>query len=61
MIDYETYLRIHHLHEHEKLNQAQIAGKLNLHPDTVSNWLRRSRYTQRPMLLDPANLIPLKE
>ena len=61
MIDYETYLRIHHLHEHEKLNQAQIAGKLNLHPDTISKCCSVLVIRNARMLLDPANLIPLKE
>ena len=47
MIDYQTYLQIHHLHDNEKLSQAQIAQRLGLNPDTVSKWLRRPRYEGR--------------
>lgn len=47
MIDYETYLRIHHLHHTEKLSRAQIAAALGITPDTVSKWLRRPRYQAR--------------
>ena len=59
MIDYQTYLQIHHLHQHEKLNQAQIANKLGLDPSTISKWLSRPRFeprkptTPRPSKLDP--------
>ena len=35
MIDYATYRRIHHLHEVDKLNLAQIARQLAVHPQTV--------------------------
>ncbi len=47
MIDFQTYLQIHHLHDNEKLNQVQIADRLGLNPDTVSKWLRRPRYQAR--------------
>ena len=59
MIDYHTYHKIHHLHQHEHLNVTQIATHLELHPDTVSTWLARSRYQPRqtkdprPSKLDP--------
>jgi len=58
MIDYPTFCRIHALHEQEGLNINQIARELNLHPDTVSHWLKQSTYARRKpakraSLLDP--------
>ena len=58
MIDYATYRRIHRLHEAEKLNLAQIAQRLALHPQTVRFWLdeptfRPRRTPPRPSKLDP--------
>ncbi|GAG02826.1 unnamed protein product, partial [marine sediment metagenome] len=47
MIDYQTYLQIHHLHARENLGISRIAGRLGLDPDTVSKWLRRPRYEAR--------------
>ena len=58
MIDYATYRRIHHLHEVDKLNLAQIARQLAVHPQTVRFWLdeptfRPRRTPPRPSKLDP--------
>lgn len=59
MIDYPTYCRIHHLHQHEKLNVAQIARALSLDARTVATWLAETHYrarhssTCRPSKLDP--------
>ena len=61
MIDYATYLRIHHLHEDEHLNQAQIASKLGLHPDTVAKWLRCSRFPRRQPPPRSSKLDPFKK
>jgi len=47
MIDYPTYCRIHHLQRSGGLNAAQIARATELHPDTVSYWLKEETYRQR--------------
>jgi len=60
MIDYQTYLQIHHLHSNEKLNQSQIAQRLELNPDTVSKWLRRPRYQARKSTPHSSKLDPFK-
>lgn len=59
MIDYHTYHKIHHLHQHENLNNTQIAHQLQLNPDTVTKWLATPHYHPRqsngprPSKLDP--------
>ncbi len=58
MIDYQTYQRIKHLHEHDKLTAMQIAKTLQLDYRTVAKWLKAPRFhprqTQgRSSLLDP--------
>jgi IS30 family transposase len=35
MIDYQSFHQIHHLHDQEHLSAAQIALRLDLHPQTV--------------------------
>lgn len=60
MIDYQTYLQIHHLHDGEKLKGSQIAERLGLDPDTVSKWLRRPRYEARKATPRPSKLDPFK-
>lgn len=47
MIDFGQYTRIRHLHLEEKLNAAQIAGKMSLDVKTVSKWLTRERFEAR--------------
>jgi len=44
MIDYDTYRRIHHLHESAGLTVAQIARELSLDPRTVPQWLDEGQY-----------------
>lgn len=58
MIDYETYQRIKHLHEQQRLTAMQIASALHLDYRTVAKWLKTSRFhprqrTTRRSLLDP--------
>ena len=47
MIDYETYCKIHDAHAREGLSIVQIAQSLQLHPETVSKWLRVSHFHPR--------------
>ena len=47
MIDYATHRRIHHLHGVDKLNLAQIARQLALHPQTVRFWLDELTFRPR--------------
>ena len=49
MIDYQTYARIHYLHERDGLTVTQIAQTLGLDARTVTHWLAQARY--RPRLL----------
>ncbi len=60
MIDYHTYSQIHALHRQQGLNVAQIANELGLHPETVSNWLRRPTYEQRKAAPRPSKLDAFK-
>jgi len=47
MIDYATFHQIHHLHDTDHLNQAQIATALNLDEKTVATWLACDQYHPR--------------
>lgn len=47
MINFHLFQQIHHLHEHERLSIRQIAERLHLHPETVSRWIKRSRFEPR--------------
>lgn len=47
MIDYPTFCRLRQLHDQDRLSIAQIAAELNLHPQTVSQWIGRPSYEQR--------------
>lgn len=56
--DYETFQRIKHLREHEKLNVSQIAEELVLSRPTVRRHLAKGKYEAikrgtRPSKLDP--------
>lgn len=58
MIDYETFAKVKHLHEHQGLKSAQIARELALDPRTVAKWLEEKQFrqriqTKRTSLLDP--------
>ena len=58
MIDYHTYAQIHELRTQKQLTAAAIATHLNLHPRTVSKYLKQPRFSppkppQRPSKLEP--------
>ncbi|MFQ5938088.1 MAG: IS21 family transposase [Acidiferrobacterales bacterium] len=60
MIDYETFCRIKHLHEHERLAPAQIARALSLDPRTVRTWIEAGRFRPRQAARRPSKLDPYK-
>ena len=60
MIDYATYRRIHHLHGVDKLNLAQIARQLALHPQTVRFWLDEATFRPRRNSAAPEQARPLQ-
>jgi transposase len=47
VIDYETFSKIHDLHNRQRLTIAQTARALHLHRKTVSTWAARSRFEPR--------------
>jgi len=58
MIDYETYRKIHHLHQRDGLTVTQIARELSLDPRTVRQWINQPQFrprkaTPRASKLDP--------
>jgi transposase len=60
MIDYQAFHQIHHLHEQEHLSAAQIASRLELHPQTVCKWIARLKYERRAQPPRPSKLDPFK-
>jgi len=60
MIDYATFHQIHHLHDTDHLNQAQIATALNLDEKTVATWLACDQYHPRQSSKRPSKLDPFK-
>lgn len=48
MISYETFSRIRHLRDKEKLSERQIAEKLRLNRKTVRRWLDRKSFAPEP-------------
>jgi transposase len=60
VIDYTTYSQIHALHREQGLGVGQIANELDLHPETVSKWLRRPSYEQRKVTPRPSKLDAFK-
>lgn len=60
MIDYQTFHQIRHLREQERLTAAQIARQLDLHPQTVAQWLARPKYERRPQPKRKSKLDPFK-
>ena len=60
MIDYATFHQIHHLHDADHLNQAQIATALNLDEKTVAKWLACEQYQPRHTAKRPSKLDPFK-
>lgn len=59
MIDYEVYCKIHEARR-EGLKIVQIAKTLELHPETVSKWLRLSAFRQRQHVRRASRLDPYK-
>lgn len=60
MIDYDTFCRIKHLREHDRLTTTQIARSLALDPRTVTQWLNSPRYRPRQAAARPSKLDPFK-
>ncbi len=60
MIDYETFCRIKHLSEQDRLTVAQIARTLALDARTVTYWLAQPRYRPRQSTPRPSKLDPFK-
>lgn len=60
MIDYETFCRIRHLHEHEGLSVTQIARTLSLDARTVAAWLTETHYRPRRTAARASKLDPFK-
>ena len=47
MITYADFCRLRQLHDHDRLDAAQIAAEMRLHPQTVAKWIAQPTYTQR--------------
>jgi transposase len=60
MIDYETFCRIKHYREQERLTLAQTARALGIHPLTVGKWAKREHYQARQPAPRPSKLDPFK-
>lgn len=60
MIDYETFCKIKHSREQERLTLAQTARTLGLHPLTVAKWAKREQYRARQPAPRPSKLDPFK-
>ena len=60
MIGYETYAKIHHLHNREGLTATQIARELAIDPRTVTYWLGQPRFRPRQSNTRASKLDPYK-
>ena len=60
MIDYETFCRIRHLHEHDALTPAQIASAVSLDVRTVAAWLAEPHFRPRRSAPRASRLDPYK-
>ncbi len=60
MIDYETYCRIRHLHQHDGLTLAQIARAVSLDARTVAAWLAEAHFRPRRSAARASKLDPYK-
>ena len=60
MIDYETFMKIHDHHERQGLTITQTARALGLHPETVSKWVKCTRYERRHPVKRASRLDPFK-
>ena len=61
MTDYETFQRIKHLHENEKLNVSQISEELGLSRPTIRRQLNRKKYEKVTRAVRPGKLDPYKD
>lgn len=59
MIDYETYCKIHHLHQ-QQLKPAQIAREMNLDQRTVQMWLQQPHFRPRQAVARASKLDAFK-
>jgi transposase len=60
MIDYATFCQIRLLHDQKGLKASQIAGELELHPQTVEKWMARASFQRRKSSKRPSKLDPFK-
>lgn len=60
MIDYDTFCRIRHLHEHDGLTVVQVAHALSLDARTVATWLAETHFRQRRPVPRASKLDPFK-
>ena len=60
MIDYETFCRIRHLHQHDALTLAQIARAVSLDTRTVAAWLAEPHFRPRRSMARASRLDPYK-
>ena len=60
MIDYETYAKIHHLHDRDGLTPTQIAREMAIDVRTVVYWLGQAHYRQRQSNARASKLDPFK-
>ena len=61
MIDYETFCRIKHLAEKERLNTSQISESIGLDWRTVAYWLNQPRFEERRTFARSSVLDPYKD
>jgi transposase len=60
MIDYDTFCRIRHLHEHDGLTVVQVARTLSIDARTVATWLAETHFRQRRPVPRASKLDPFK-
>jgi transposase len=60
VIDYDTFCRIRHLHEHDGLTVVQVAHALSLDARTVATWLAETHFRQRRPVPRASKLDPFK-
>jgi len=61
MIDYETFLKIKHLHGRDGLKSSQIADELGCDERTVSKWLNENQYRPRKSSAKSSKLDTFKD
>jgi transposase len=61
MIDYDTFCRIKHLAEKERLNISQVAAATGLDWSTAAYWMRQARFQERTKVARPSLLDPYKD